>query len=300
MARLTDFERRVQLIAEHVQTLESAADPRVQSTARELVSTLLELHETGISRILKIVREAGDLAEPIIDRVAEDALTRNLLLLYGLHPEPLDSRIANALEKARPYLLSHGGNVELVAIDEGGAVKLRLEGSCHGCPSSALTLKLAIEDAIRDAAPDVTSIVVEGVVERDARATKSLPIIEADAGTVESPGPVWREVGGLASLPAGTIRVLDVAGHSIVFCRSNGQVYAYGNLCPACEGPIEGPELAGSELRCDACGQRFDVVHAGRGLDVPELHLVPFPLLMEGENDLRVALPVDVANRGAG
>ena len=300
MARLTDFERRVQLIAEHVQTLESATDPRVQSTTRELVSTILELHEAGIARILEIVREAGDIAQPIIDRVGEDALTRSLLLLYGLHPEPLDSRVTKGLEKARPYLLSHGGNVELVAIDESGAVKLRLEGSCHGCPSSALTLRLAIEDAIRDAAPDVTSIVVEGVVEREARGTKSLPIIEANAGGAESAGPVWREVGGLASLPAGTMRVLDVAGHSIVFCRSNGKVYAYGNLCPACEKPIAGSELAGTELSCDACGQRFDVVHAGRGLDLPELHLVPFPLLAEGENEFRVALPLDVASRGAG
>ncbi len=60
----------------------------------------------------------------------------------------------------RPYLRSHGGNVELVGVEQGVA-KLRLEGTCSACPSSQMTLHLAVEQAIYETAPDVTAIEVE-------------------------------------------------------------------------------------------------------------------------------------------
>ena len=65
-----------------------------------------------------------------------------------------------ALEEVRPYLESHGGDVELLAVED-GVVRLRMQGSCSGCPSSAMTLKLAIEDAIRKHAPEVEQIEAE-------------------------------------------------------------------------------------------------------------------------------------------
>jgi Fe-S cluster biogenesis protein NfuA len=97
----------------------------------------------------------------IIDEFGRDVLVSNLLLLHGLHPSDLETRVRDALDQVRPVLLAHGGNVELLAV-EGNAVRLRLTGSCHGCPSSSLTLKTAIEKSIYSAAPDVTSIECEG------------------------------------------------------------------------------------------------------------------------------------------
>ena len=55
-----------------------------------------------------------------------------------------------------------------------------MQGSCHGCPSSALTLKNAIEEAIYAAAPDVAAIEVEGVVELPAHPGSFLPIVTLD------------------------------------------------------------------------------------------------------------------------
>jgi Fe-S cluster biogenesis protein NfuA len=71
---------------------------------------------------------------------------------------PLERRVGEALAEVRPYLESHGGNVELLGVDA-GVVRIQLQGSCSGCPSSAVTLKLAVEEAIHKAAPDVTEIV---------------------------------------------------------------------------------------------------------------------------------------------
>jgi Fe-S cluster biogenesis protein NfuA len=72
--------------------------------------------------------------------------------------------VQGALEEVRPYLRQHGGGVELLGIED-GVVRLRLEGSCNGCPSSAVTLKLAVEEAIQRAAPDVERIEAEGAAE---------------------------------------------------------------------------------------------------------------------------------------
>lgn len=62
----------------------------------------------------------------------------------------------------RPYLGSHGGDVKLLGVAD-GVVRLRLERSCHGCPSSTVTMKLAVEKAIAEAAPEIARIAVEGV-----------------------------------------------------------------------------------------------------------------------------------------
>jgi Fe-S cluster biogenesis protein NfuA len=71
--------------------------------------------------------------------------------------------VVEALDEVRPYLGSHAGGVELVGIDPDGVVQLRLEGSCDGCPSSTQTVKLAIERAIEEAAPEVTRVEVENL-----------------------------------------------------------------------------------------------------------------------------------------
>ena len=97
-----------------------------------------------------------------MDRLAADPLVEGLLLLHGLHPLDVDARIQRALDQVRPYLGSHAGGVQYLGVSDGVA-RLRLEGSCHGCPSSTVTVQLAIEGAVQDAAPEVTEVVVEGM-----------------------------------------------------------------------------------------------------------------------------------------
>ena len=155
-----DVHQRLQKIENLVQTIESSADPLVRASAVELMQSVMELHGAGIERMLEIVFESG--GSEIIDQFAEDDLAANLLLLYGLHPLDLETRVMQALDKVRPYLQSHGGNVELLGVAD-TVVRLKLQGSCNGCASSAMTLKLAIEEAIYEAAPDVTGLEVEGV-----------------------------------------------------------------------------------------------------------------------------------------
>ena len=122
----------------------------------ELVQALVELYGEGLARIV-----AHDPA--CVAGVADDEVVSYLLLLHGLHPIAVEERVLGALAEVRPYLEQHGGDVELLGIDDGVA-RLRLQGTCNGCASSTATLKLAIEDAIQRAAPDIDAVEAEGAV----------------------------------------------------------------------------------------------------------------------------------------
>jgi Fe-S cluster biogenesis protein NfuA len=176
---MADFDRheilrRLQRIEELVHTLETSADSGLRSGARELVRSLMELHGEGIERMLGIVFDSEEHGREIIDRFAGDELVAQLLLLYDLHPFDLETRAHRALDDVRPYLRSHGGNVELLSVVD-GVIRLRLQGNCQSCPSSAETLRQLIEQAIYEAAPDARAIEVEELTAvTDSKVTGSL------------------------------------------------------------------------------------------------------------------------------
>ncbi len=152
------MQKGIHRIEELIHHLEGVADPNARAAATELVRSVMELHGAGLERMMEIAAQAGETGLNIIDDFGRDELVGSLLLLYGLHPIALETRVRGALDKVRPYLSSHGGNVELLGVDE-GVVRLQMQGSCSGCPSSAMTPKSAIEEAIYEAAPDVVEIV---------------------------------------------------------------------------------------------------------------------------------------------
>jgi Fe-S cluster biogenesis protein NfuA len=169
MSEEKTFRQLSQRIEGLVARIETIADPNARANALDLTQALMELHGAGLEHLMEIVARGGDPGYAMMDDFANDDLVASLLLLYGLHPHDLETRVLNALDRSRPFLHSHGGDVEFLGVDE-GVVKLRLEGSCRSCPSSTVTLKQAIESAIYDAAPDVTEIVTEGVANSEASA----------------------------------------------------------------------------------------------------------------------------------
>jgi len=307
MAASTDIQNQLKSIEALVHRIEKADDPTMAATARELVQLLMEFHGAGIERMLAVVHQTAPSGSIVIDALGRDDLVRSLLLLYGLHPDGLETRVTQALEKTRPYLKSHGGNVNIVTVDDSGVVTLRLEGNCHGCPSSSATLKLAVEEAIYDAAPDVTAIVVQGQIQEQAPAALGfVPLTQLRSNTngngpghdlkVERDEVGWEDVFGLDAIPTGTMHEERVAGHDIIFCRLEETLYAYGNGCPGCGHPLGAARLVGTVLACPICSQHYDVVRAGRSMDLDTLHLEPIPLLRENGR-AKVALPLSKAQR---
>jgi Fe-S cluster biogenesis protein NfuA len=70
----------------------------------------------------------------------------------------MESEVREALETIRPTLQADGGDVELVEVTEGGVVRVRLRGACHGCPMAQLTIKDGIERTLKEQVPGVTAV----------------------------------------------------------------------------------------------------------------------------------------------
>lgn len=147
-------ENDVRELSERVETLLAGFQNRTQ--AEELLRTLVTLYGEGLRRMLGAIERAPD-APRILDDVCADPFVASLLLVHDLHPVPLRTRIERALEKARPYIHSHGGEVEVLAVED-GVVELRMSGTCDGCPASSATMKLNIEREIRALAPEVLEV----------------------------------------------------------------------------------------------------------------------------------------------
>ncbi|HEY7361792.1 MAG TPA: NifU family protein [Streptosporangiaceae bacterium] len=282
---MTRVRQAGERIEELLATLRSAGGGGA-AAAEELVRLLLGLYGDGLGHIMEALAAEGAPGEAIRDRLLADPLVESLLLLHDLHPLDTDARVQRALDRVRPYLGSHAGGVEYLGTGPDGVARLRLEGSCHGCPSSTVTVRLAIEGAVQDAAPEVTEVVVEGMT--------------------EPPGPQLLQIGrrppdepGWVSLPdVGPPDGRPVAAMAgpvpIVVCSVRGTLYAYCDACAACGSSLAGGTLTGERLDCPGCGAGYDVRSAGRGLDDPGRHLDPLPLLTDSQG-IRVALPAAVS-----
>ncbi|MFQ5429096.1 MAG: NifU family protein [Phycisphaerae bacterium] len=71
----------------------------------------------------------------------------------------LRAKVAEIIQELRPAVQGDGGDLELVGVDEGGVVRVRLHGACIGCPSAAITLRLGVEQTLKDRIPEVTRVV---------------------------------------------------------------------------------------------------------------------------------------------
>jgi Fe-S cluster biogenesis protein NfuA/nitrite reductase/ring-hydroxylating ferredoxin subunit len=246
------------------------------------------------------LRAEGEAGAAVLDRLLADPLVESLLLLHDLHPLDVDARIQRALDQVRPYLGSHAGGVQYLGVTEDGVARLRLEGSCHGCPSSTVTVQLALKGAVEDAAPEVTEVVVEGMTAPPPSGPQLLQIGSRPpdtGGPGRQPGPAAPLAAGDASWvtlpdigpPSSKPVTAMIAGTPVLICAVRGTLYAYRDACPACGRSLGDGMLTIGELACAGCQTRYDVRSAGRGVDDPARHLDPLPLLSDSQG-VRVAV----------
>ena len=115
--------------------------------AEELVRLVADLYGAGLERLLDLAAEHGALTGDLLDALAADDLVASLLLVHGLHPYPVRTRVERAV----------GGDAELLGIGADGVVRLRVHGS--GC--STATRREAVREAVEAAAPEVTAVEFE-------------------------------------------------------------------------------------------------------------------------------------------
>jgi len=280
---------RVQRLSERVERL---GDPDARDAAQELVAAILEMHGAGLATIGAVLDEAGPAGEAAKAKLVADPVVASLLLIHDLYPVPLEQRVGEALEEVRPYMESHDGNVELLGVED-GVVRLRLAGSCDGCPASASTLELAIKEALEKAAPDLAGLEVEGLVEeRPPPSGIELPVIQngngdmangngAGDGLLQVQSSRWLSLDA-PKPPVGEVSRVEVGGTAIALANVGESLLAFRDRCAACGEPIAAGHLKGGVLDCPSCERRFYLPRAGRSMDEERLLLEPVPLLESG------------------
>lgn len=138
-------------VAELATRLLECTDDRVTADAEELLDWLDVYHREGLGRLVEMVRQwRGEL---FLEQAALDPVVGELLATYSLGTDT-DSAAAErviqlALDEVRPYIHSHGGEVEVRSVAD-GVVHLRMHGTCNGCTAADETVTGRIEASLRE------------------------------------------------------------------------------------------------------------------------------------------------------
>jgi Fe-S cluster biogenesis protein NfuA/nitrite reductase/ring-hydroxylating ferredoxin subunit len=269
----------VQALSERIDVLldevQRRADPAVAAKVEELVRAVLALHGAGLEQLLNL------LDEPQVRQLVGDDLVAGLLLLHDLHPDDVATRIQGALDSVRPYLGSHAGGIDYLGIDDDGVVHLRLQGSCDGCPGSTATVRLTVENAVLDAAPEAVAVDVAGMVKEK----QSLLTIEPFRPHRDG----WHRLDLVP--PLDQVQHLTVGGLDVLVANLTGTFFAYRNNCPMCSSALHHGQLDRDRLTCPRCTAEYDVRLAGRALTpegAPPLEALP---LLPEDAGWKVAIP---------
>lgn len=249
-----------------------ALPEEAREKALELKEAIEAFHRHALRRLVRTLRST-DQGKELLLRAVEDPSVYAVFLLHGLVRQDVVTRVAAALEEVRPYLRSHGGDVELVKVEEGVAY-VRLHGACLGCSLSARTLQDGVEEVIKARVPEIqrVAVVPQGPV------SGFVPLDEI--GDLEESG--WVEGPSVAELPEGRPVRFEAGGHDVLLVRLGSRILAYRNQCPHMGNPLHQGPVEGSVITCPWHGLRFDL-ESGECLTVPHVQLEPFPVRVHGQ-----------------
>jgi hypothetical protein len=157
-----EFRERVQTIGRLVAALDKIEDNETRTSARELVQLVMELHGAAVERMLEIVFAQGSIGADIIEKLGHDRVAGSLLALHGLHPDDLETRVARAVRETAAKLRKQDVEVQLLGIEQ-GSVRVSARTNTHACGSTAATVRTAVEEAVYEAAPEISLLVIEGL-----------------------------------------------------------------------------------------------------------------------------------------
>lgn len=190
MAVEKEFRERIQQIGQLITALDEVSDQKARTAARDLVQRVMELHGAGLEKMMEIIFAQGAAGAEIIDQLARDRVASSLLVLHGLHPDDVETRVRQAVEEVAARLRKQGVEVKLLAVEQSG-VRVRARTGAHACGSTAASVRTAIEEAVYEAAPEITSLEIEGLEGKVASGFVALeqlmgapatPLVESKAG----------------------------------------------------------------------------------------------------------------------
>jgi Fe-S cluster biogenesis protein NfuA/nitrite reductase/ring-hydroxylating ferredoxin subunit len=261
-----EFDEAVAQLDQLVRTLEAEGDER----ALLLLALVDAIHRPALAMLAE-----GEHDHPIVHA---------LLAMYGLEAVEPEILAEEALDEVRPYIESHGGGVELLAVQD-GVVRVRLHGACVGCAGSAMTLRRGVEEALREHFPGFRELVSEEEQPEPALPGIALPMADMRR-------PVFVDVGGEDELAEGELRAVEAGGASVLLGRVGGEVYAVRNGCAVDGLPLEGSRLTSDGvIVCPWHNCAYDIRSGRRADDEGDGRLVVLPVAVR-DGAVKVAVNV--------
>lgn len=230
------------------------------------------LHKEAFTRLIKAVRQVPEAMTALKTVVGDEVVYAVLRHLEIIKPS-LHERVELALESVRPYLATHGGNVELVEILPPDTVAIRLLGACDGCPASGLTLSEGVEKSIKEYCPEITTIkkAKGGATAKPVGSSNSVPIhfISPFANSADEG---WEYAALIDEIPQGNIKVTTVAGNNVLLSRFDDKVTCYQNACAHLGMPLDMGEVRDGILVCPHHAFEY-LLESGECLTAPEVQL---------------------------
>ncbi len=245
-------------------------DERGRAAAERQRKAIEAFHRAALVAIVRGLRDDDRGAELLLELAAEPEV-RAVLLLHGiLRPDPA-ARAAQVLASVRPYLESHGGDVELVEVRDGVAW-VRLHGACSGCSMSAVTLKQGVEEALTSAIPEIVRV---DTVPADPQEAGAAPL---QITMVEKVRRGWTEGPAVDAVPDGAVTRIELGGEAFAVVRQGPRLSAFRDVCAHAGQPIHDGllDLGTGTLTCRAHGWRYDAF-TGESLTSPGVRLTQFP-----------------------
>lgn len=266
------FEKIAERIDKALAKVNELGDEDAKMHALGLKTAIEDFHRHALTTIVKRLKD-DERGKELLFELVDDPSVQAVLQLHGIIRPNVFARVAQVLEHVRPYMQSHGGDVELVNI-ENQTVYVRLSGACNGCSQSAVTLREGVEEAILANIPQIKS--VEVVPNEPSPALIQIESLSA----AKTKG--WIETLSVEDVPAGKMKCFRTDDHNILIVNLDNRLSAFRNECPHQGLPLDGGMLEADErmLTCPWHGFKFDA-GSGECLSAPAAQLESFPLRIE-------------------
>ena len=278
-----DLERLAQAIAK-LENIVASWDESYVLTVQALKSAIEDLHKEALKRLIRVLKD--DPASFARMREAlSDQVVHGVLRFHGLVKESLQARLEKALDEVRPFMATHGGDVELVAVKPPDTIEIRLLGSCHGCPASSQTLSEGVEKAVRAHCPEIVHInqVSKGAPEaHKAAANDGVSVVHFISPFALHAKSGWIDAANIDEIPEGGVTERKIKTRSVLLSKQGSRVSCFDNSCAHLGMPLEMGEIENGVITCTYHGFQY-LLETGECLTAPEVQLKVHAVRVTGD-----------------
>ncbi|QAZ39054.1 hypothetical protein C1M51_06175 [Methylibium sp. Pch-M] len=266
-----------------LEALTQGWDEAQQRVLAAIKSGIEDLNAEAFRRLIRALKD-DPAAAPLLHRAVRDPLVYQVLRFHGVVKAPLEERVARALDEVRPFLATHGGDVELVAVRPPDTVEVRLVGACQSCPSSGETLSEGVEKSIRAHCPEIRTVarVSRGAAEHSTGAKNGAQVLHFVSPFARPHDSGWEDLCRLDELRDGDIVTRAAEGRELLLYRHGDSVACYDNACAHLGMPLDGGVVESGRLHCPHHGFAYRL-DTGECLTVPEVQLAVHAVKVVGE-----------------